>query len=145
MIKIDFSVVVNRPPAAVFEYLTDPANLPQWQSGVTEARLVSDGPMGVGSRMTDVRSMLGRKMESTVEVTEYEPPKLFSLKSITGPVQFQVRHTLEPSDGGTKLTFAGQGEPGGFFKLAEPVVARTVERRFKADLETLKDMLESSA
>jgi len=35
-----------------------------------------------------------------------------------------------------------EGEPGGFFKLAEPIVARASERQLKGDFETLKDLLE---
>jgi hypothetical protein len=37
----------------------------------------------------------------------------------------------------------GEGEPGGFFKLAEPLVARQAERQFKGDFETLKELLEA--
>jgi hypothetical protein len=51
--------------------------------------------------------------------------------------------TLEPGGGGTRLTFRGEGEPGGFFKLAEPIVGRKAERQFRSDFETLKDLLEA--
>lgn len=64
---------------------------------------------------------------------------------LSGPVPFSVQHMLEPRDGGTRLTFVGEGEPGGFFKLAEAIVARTAERQFKSDFETLKDVLEVRA
>jgi hypothetical protein len=90
-----------------------------------------------------VRKFLGRKFESTLEVTEYEPPRRFAFKVVSGPVPFRVEHTFEPADGGTKLSVAGEGEPGGFFKLAEPLVIRAVERQTKSDFETLKDLLES--
>jgi hypothetical protein len=32
---------------------------------------------------------------------------------------------------------------GGFFRLAEPLVGRALRRQMQADMETLKDMLES--
>jgi hypothetical protein len=64
---------------------------------------------------------------------------------VSGPVPFSVTQVLEPRDDGTRLSFVGEGEPGGFFKLAEPVVARVAERQFKNDFETMKDILESSA
>ncbi len=145
MVKIEFSLAVERPPEEVFEYLTDPEHLPEWQAGVIEARKESESPMGVGTQMRDVRTFLGRKMESTVEVTAYDPPTTFGLKVLSGPVPFSVMHTLESTNGGTRITFAGEAEPGGFFKLAEPIVARTAERRFKTDFETLKDLLEARA
>jgi len=145
MVRIEFSLVVERPAEEVFAYLTDPERLPEWQAGVLEARKESSEPMGVGTRMQDVRTFLGRKIDSTVEVTAYDPPKVFGLKTVTGPVPFEITHTLEAANGGTRITFRGEGEPGGFFKLAEPIVARTAERRFKTDFETLKELVEAGA
>ncbi len=141
MVRFELTVDVRRPPSEVFAYLTDMANLPQWQSSAIEAS--TDGPMGVGTHVTEVRKFLGRRMESTLEVTEYEPDSEFSLKTLSGPVPFEVHHTLRAENGGTKLTFVGEGEPGGFFKLAEPLVAKQAERQFKGDFETLKDLLEA--
>jgi len=45
----------------------------------------------------------------------------------------------------TRLSSVKEGAPGGFFKLAEPVVARTAERQFKGDFATFKDVLEARA
>jgi len=36
-----------------------------------------------------------------------------------------------------------EGEPGGFFRLAKPLIQRAANRQFRANLETLKDMLEA--
>jgi uncharacterized protein YndB with AHSA1/START domain len=37
VIRIEFSIDVDRPPSEVFAYLTDAENLPQWQSSAVEA------------------------------------------------------------------------------------------------------------
>ena len=143
MIRIEFSVDVNRPPSEVFAYITDADRLPEWQSGAVEAQWL--GEKARGARIREVRKFLGRRMETELEVTEYEPDRRFDLRAVSGPVPFAVTQTLEPRDDGTRLSFVGEGEPGGFFKLAEPVVARVAERQFKNDFETMKDILESSA
>jgi hypothetical protein len=36
-----------------------------------------------------------------------------------------------------------EGEPGGFFKLADPLIERALKRQIRADLETLKDLLKA--
>jgi uncharacterized protein YndB with AHSA1/START domain len=141
VVRIEFSIDVDRPPSDVFAYLTDAESLPQWQSSAVEAHW--EGEKARGAHVKEVRKFLGRRMESDLEVTEYEPDRRFALKVLSGPVPFSVQHTLEPRNGGTRLTFVGEGEPGGFFKLAEPIVARTAERQFKSDFETLKDVLEA--
>ena len=43
---------------------------------------------------------------------------------------------------GTKVTFTLQGEAGGFFKLAEPIVTRSTQRQWETNLANLKDLLE---
>jgi uncharacterized protein YndB with AHSA1/START domain len=141
--RIEFTTDVNRPVEEVFSYLTDPANLPEWQSGATEARLEGSGPVAVGSRMVEVRKFLGKRIESTLEVTEYEPNRRFAFRVVSGPVPFRVDHTFESVDGRTRIHVAGEGEPGGFFRLAEPLVIKAVERETKKDFETLKDLLEA--
>jgi uncharacterized protein YndB with AHSA1/START domain len=143
LIRIEFSTDIARPPSEVFTYLTDAESLPEWQSSAVEAHW--EGEKTRGSHIKEVRKFLGRRMDSELEVTEYEPDRRFALKVLSGPVPFSVQHTLEPRDGGTRLTFVGEGEPGGFFKLAEPIVGRTAERQFKSDFETLKDVLEARA
>jgi uncharacterized protein YndB with AHSA1/START domain len=143
MIRVEHSLVIERPPAEVFSYSTDPAKLPDWQSTALEAR--SDGPMQKGAHLTEVRKFLGRRMESKVEVTAYEPDRRFALKVLSGPVPFTVEQTLEPTDGGTRVHLVLEGEPGGFFKLAEPLVERAVRRQMQADFDQLKDILEAQS
>ena len=141
MVRVDAEVVINRPASEVFSYLTDPEKAPEWQSSLIEAR--AEGPMQVGTKVTEVRKFLGRRMESTLEVTEYEPDRKFSLRILSGPVPFEAEHTLESEDGRTRLKWVGTGEPGGCFKLAEPLVARQAQRQFRGDFETLKELLEA--
>ena len=141
MVRVDSEVVINRPASEVFSYLTDPEKAPEWQSSLIEAH--AEGPMRVGTKVSEIRKFLGRRMESTLEVTEYEPDRKFSMRILSGPVPFEVEHTLETEDGRTRLRWVGTGEPGGFFKLAEPLVARQARRQFRGDFETLMDLLEA--
>src|SRR5262249_57897359 len=87
--------------------LTDVANLPAWQTGVKSATL-HDG------RIEESRSLLGRELNTTLEIVEQEEPHLFTLRALDGPVSFTVRHELEPTDGGTRLTVTADGDVSGF-------------------------------
>jgi uncharacterized membrane protein len=141
MIKIEHSVVVNRPVDEVFAYATDPANLPEWQTSALEARV--DGQMQPGATGAIVRKFLGRRMESNVRFDEYEPSSRFGVQSTSGPVTFRVRQTYEQEGEGTRINVTMEGEPGGFFKLAEPLVGRAIRREMESNFATLKDLLES--
>jgi uncharacterized protein YndB with AHSA1/START domain len=142
MIKVEASTVIQKPVAEVFSYTNDPAKNKNWQEGLVDSKITSPGPMGVGTQMTDVRKFLGRDMDSKLEVTAYEPNKRISLKTVSGPIKFEITQLYEPTDGGTKLTMIGEGEPGGLFKLAEGAVKKQFETQLQGDLGRLKKVME---
>jgi hypothetical protein len=141
---IDHKLTIRASPAVVFEYLTDPEKATIWQSSLLEARLEPDEPMRQGTRITEVRKLLGRRLESVVEVTELERERRFAGRLSSGPVPFEFRYTLEESNGGTRLDFHMEGEPGGFFRLAEPLVVRRVKQQQESDFATLKELAEAA-
>jgi carbon monoxide dehydrogenase subunit G len=140
---MEHSVHIDRPPADVFSYLTDVEKLPEWQSSAVEAS--AEGELRVGARIREIRNFLGRRAESTLEVTEYEPGRKYSLRVVSGPLSFEIRHELSPADGGTRLDWAAQADTSRFPKLAVRMMAGTAERQFKGDLERLKRVLEGNA
>ena len=142
MYSFERSVTINRSQQEVFDYATNPANDALWQSGVESSEWTSDGPPGVGSINKVVRNFMGRKIASEVEMTAWDPPNQTGGKTIGGPVPMEVTTKYEANGGGTRLTLSGQAEFGGFFKLAEGLVGKQVEKQIEADLAALKKLLE---
>jgi uncharacterized protein YndB with AHSA1/START domain len=145
MMNIEKSVVINRPVEEVFAYVAKGDNWSEWATELVESRETSEGPVGVGTTYTHVAQMLGRRIENGYEVTEYEPNRKFSMKSTSGPVPADVSLTVDSADGGARLDLNVHAEVGGFFKLAEPVIARMMDRQQDANLANLKDLLEAQA
>lgn len=143
MIKVEHSLEIKRPVADVFSFITDPVNEPKWQEGVVSAGLTSAGPLGVGSEASETRKFMGRDMVSKLKVTAYEPNKKFTFKVTEGPVPFEMSQTFESTSDGTKISLVIEGEPGGFFKLAEGMVKKQLETQIAADFDRAKKMLES--
>ena len=142
--KIEFSIDIARPVAEVFAYVTDPANLPEWQPTTLEVRMEGDGPMGVGTRMTEVRrGPFGRRIESLVEVSEYEPDRRFSLRIVDGPLPVDGAHTFEATPDGARIDFVAEGSTHGALRLAEPLLRRVLARQFRSYYERLKQVLEA--
>jgi uncharacterized protein YndB with AHSA1/START domain len=142
VIEVEHTLEIDRPAEEVFEYLTDVSRLPEWQSSAASAEL--DGKLREGARIREVRTFMGRRAASTLEVTEYEPPSRFSLRVVDGPIRYSVEHALEALDGRTLVTFVGRGEPRGVPRLMQGAVRRAVERQFVKDLEAFKRNLESA-
>lgn len=145
MMKIEHSVVIDRPIEEVFAYLTRPENTPKWQSGMLESRQTSEGAMGVGTIFTEVRQMMGRPMDQTMEVTAYEPNKKWSFKSIKATVPHEAHLAFESVEGGTRINLTSLGRPKGLLRLAAPIINRQLKKEFVADFENLKRLLERQA
>jgi uncharacterized membrane protein len=145
MAKAEVSTTINRPVEDVFAVLSDPETTPTWSSSSLESKKTSEGPIGVGTTSRSVTKILGRRLESEEEMTEFEPNRRFATRSTSGPIPFRSTVTFERVDGGTRVNATIEAEPGGFFKLAEPLVVRMAERQFQADLDNLKDLMEAGA
>lgn len=131
--RAELTVEIARTPDEVYAYLTDVANLAQWQSGVKAAELE-------GNRIVERRSFLGRELHTTLEILEQEAPRLFTLKALDAPVAFTVRHELAAAQGGgTQLTVVAEGDVPGF---ASGLVAQRAKRQFSKDFARLKQILE---
>jgi uncharacterized membrane protein len=141
VIEVEHTVEIDRPAEEVFEYLTDVSRLPEWQSSAESAEL--EGELGNGALVREVRTFMGRRAASTLEVTEYEPPRRFSLRVVDGPIRYSVEHDVEELDGRTRVRFVGRGETRGIPRLMQGTVRRAVERQFVKDLEAFKRTLES--
>jgi carbon monoxide dehydrogenase subunit G len=141
VIRIELTVEIGRTPGDVFDLLSDVERLPEWQTSAVEAH--TDGPLAQGSRITEKRRLLGREVDSELEVVAYEPPKRLILRSLGGPVKFTVDHELATQGAGTRLTLVAEAEPGGLMRLTGPMIARTAEQQFRQDFDRLKELLES--
>jgi carbon monoxide dehydrogenase subunit G len=131
--RAELTIEIARTPEEVFAYLTDPGNVPAWQSGVRSATL-RDG------RIEETRSLFGREYHTALEIVEREEPRLFTLRALNSPVPFTVRHELEPSGEGTHLTVTAEATTHGF---ASGLLRRRAEKQFRKDFERLKAILES--
>jgi uncharacterized membrane protein len=142
MIKVEKSVVINKPAEEIFAFVSAEGNYTKWQSGVEEVIEGADRNT-VGSLFTEVRKFMGQEMRTTLELTEFVPNSRWAAKVVKGPVPYEVLMTYEPVSGGTKVTTCVEGEPKGFFKLAEGMVKSQLEKSLEEDGLKLKELLEA--
>lgn len=145
MAKFEINLVINRPIEEVFAFISNPENLPRWRTGTLDIKRNSSGPFGMGSVVSGRFTFLGRPFDGDLEIIAYEPHEKYGTKMVGGPFPLEARYALEPTANGTQLTMVVEGTPGGFFKLAEPLVVSLAKRSYEADLNNLKEMLEAQA
>jgi uncharacterized protein YndB with AHSA1/START domain len=141
--RVEESIKIDRPVEEVFSYVANPENLPEWSGLAIEVK-DAPVPLGEGDTFSVVGKFLGRRFETPFELTSYEPNRHYTHRARGGPIPDQDwTYTYEEVSGGTRLTRTVEGEPGGFFKLAEPLIERALKRQVRTDMETLKDLLEA--
>ena len=145
MPRVEASIAINRPVAEVFAFVTNFANATQWQPGIIEARVTSNGPVGVGTTFTWVQQIVGQKMDTSGQVTACNPPNEYQWKSTAGPFPLSGGVKFRAEGNSTVLTQYADAEPGGFFKLAEGLLMKQVQGQFEQGLKKLKQVLEAGA
>jgi len=142
MLKVEKSVIIKKPVVEVFAYVQNNENYTKWQNGVISMH-IDEGPDNVvGSRYTETRKLIGQEMKTTLEITAFIENVKWAAKVVKGPVPYEVSMTYTAVPEGTKITTVVEGEPKGFFKLAEGLVVSSLEKNLEEDQNHLKAILE---
>ncbi|TVQ85498.1 MAG: polyketide cyclase [Chromatiaceae bacterium] len=131
MVKAQASIEIHRPPRAVYTFIAEDfeRNYPRWSPEVKELRILSKGPLRVGSFGRQIRVDQGRRSDSTFRITRMMPPGevpaaaatvspngaragigtrvapgRLTVESTSAPL-FLVDYRLEPTADHTRLTF----------------------------------------
>lgn len=145
---IDFTIEtqIERPPSEVFAYAIDPDKLPDWQTNTISATQEGNGPIRLGSRLREVHAgPRGKRINSLVEVSEFERNHIFALKMIEGSLPIDARIVFEPTEKGTLVAFTVSGQLRGPMRLAQPFLNRAFKRQFEEHCANLKRLLEGSS
>lgn len=142
MFTLEVSIEVARNPAEVFAFLSEFTNDAKWQGELVRVEKTSDGPVGMGSKGVYVSKFLGKEMKNDVEVTIFDAPHRFGLKTTSGPIQFETISILEAAGSGTRIKMTATAEAGGFFKMAEGLVKKEAEKTMALGAQKLKEILE---
>jgi uncharacterized membrane protein len=144
--RVERSATIDQPVDRVFEYVSIPVNDPTWVPASLRHEMLSPAPMRVGSITEEDVWFLGRRMRYAWEITHYEPPTAFALRSISGSIPASICVLLESLDGArTKVILVGEVHLRGIHKPMELVMRWVARRQFGTQLCTLKNLLESEA
>ena len=144
MVEASTSIEIERPADEVFAFVSEFPNNPRWQRGQRSCRWTSDPPLRVGSTYDQHARFLGRDMVNAFRVVELEPGRSVTFTSESGTFPLTITRTVEPLGAGrSRFTEHVRGEPGGFFRIAEPLLRPLVKATIKRDFPRLKALLEA--
>jgi hypothetical protein len=137
-------VEIERPRAEVAAFASEPDNATRWYRNIEAAAWETAPPLAVGSRFRFRARFLGRTLEYTYEVVEHAPSERLVMAMTSGPFAMETTYGWSDTDRGTRMTLRNRGEPEGFMKMVEGVVAAAMRRANRGDLARLKRLLEAT-
>src|ERR671914_2465989 len=142
--RVERSATIDQLVDRVFDQVSTPDNDPTWVPASLRHEMLSPAPMRVGSITEEDVWFLGRRMRYAWEITQYEPPTAFALRSISGPIPATIRVLLESLGGArARVILVGEVRLRGVYKPMELVMRWVAQRQFGTQLRKLKNLLES--
>jgi uncharacterized protein YndB with AHSA1/START domain len=139
MTLIRSTTLISRPIEEVFDFAVDSRNEFKWNPKVRMMTKLTDGPIGLGTRMA-AKWTMSRRIE--LEYTEYERPYRWTWAN-GGPIAVTVTVTLFEEAGGTRLRTVFDAHAHGPARLFFPVFVRIMRKAEARNMGYLKACLES--
>jgi uncharacterized membrane protein len=139
--ELNGTTIIKRPVDVVFAYVSDVSNDATWRASVDESGWRSTEPMAPGS----IGYTRAGSQEIEWKVLTVIPNERIEWELLNGPFKGRGGYLLLPVEGGTQFTLLADIEPTGLYKLLGPLFNRIGRRQNQADVEKLREVLESTA
>ena len=146
---LEVSVDIAAPQAEVFAAAADVSRWAERVSAITKVEMLTDGPIGEGTRFRETRKMFGKEASEEMEFREFDPPNGYVLVAESHGSRYRSGHRFAPADaaGATRVTMFFEAEPLTFFAkvmsvLLKPMMKMMIKQCGK-DLEDLKASIEA--
>ncbi len=138
---VENTVVIERSPASVFAFVTDPRQEPAWNPQLLEVDQLTDGPVGVDTRF---RMRFGSGVgDSTVTYTAFDPPHRWASTSTSRRLDVRFEGTIHPAGPGSRLVVRTRLLPHGPLRPLAPLLRRYLHWAWNRNLAAIKAELEN--
>jgi uncharacterized protein YndB with AHSA1/START domain len=121
---VEHSIIIRRPPATVFQFISDYERDPQWRSEVRTMTFQDEGPTRVGRRVLEQSLVFGQRLETLTEVAEYVQDERIVSITISGATPVTAYRSVTPLEAGTRFLYRLDVDvsKAWFFRVLSPVI-----------------------
>lgn len=134
-------------PARVFAALADLRGAPGRLQGIKKLEVLTDGPIGKGTRFRETRVMFGREATETMEITAFDPPRAYTVSCENHGCAYLTHIRCTPAGNGTEVEMEFSARPTGLIaKLMAPLAVLmmgSIRTCLEKDLEDIRVHVEN--
>jgi uncharacterized protein YndB with AHSA1/START domain len=142
MAILSSTTTINQPVEKVFAFIVSIENHKAWQPTLLDAKVTPAGPIGVGSIYVYTTDVMGRRMETKMQVSQFEPNRKWAFKTVGVPQSTETIYLFEADGNGTKLTITMDVPPGAYPAAAEAMIKQQMQKSLEDQGKQLKQILE---
>jgi carbon monoxide dehydrogenase subunit G len=140
---------IDRSADEVFAALSNFSAAADMISGITKTEMLTEGPVGMGTRFRETRVMFGREATEEMEVTAFEVPHRYVLGGENHGCRYASEFLLTPKGGGTEVSMSFEATPLTLVAKIMSVLMRpmmkSMAKHCMQDLKDVKTFVEGGA
>lgn len=149
MATFSMSEHVTAPREVVFDVAADFHNAADNIQGIESLEVLTDGPIGVGTRFRETRVMMGKSATEEMEISVFDPPHSYTVETESCGCHFRCEYRFVGDISGTNVRLTMESSALTLLaKLMSPLSALMMgpmKKCIAADLADLKSVAESKA
>ncbi|MDE3722700.1 SRPBCC family protein [Nocardiopsis sp. N85] len=143
-IAVRSSVAVHAPAEFVWDFLRVYDNDPTWRSGLEKMTQSPPGPVRDGARVEETLRVLGRVVESLVEVSDVREGHSFTWRVVEGAIAEGSRSVTPTGADSCRVDIVKRVTLTGGDRLLRPLLAVVIARTERGDAQRAKRTLEEA-
>ncbi|MEL7058978.1 MAG: SRPBCC family protein [Acidobacteriota bacterium] len=147
--KLEIERRIEAPPSLVFDVASDFRRATENLSAVESLELLTEGPIGVGTRFRETRIMFGKEATEEMEITAFDPPRSYTVECRSHGTHYVSQFRVEPDGTGTRYRLIFDARPQSLVaKLMTPLAVLmrgTLEKALRVDFEDVARVSEARA
>ncbi len=150
MASVQTGVSIDAPRDRVFALFTDVHNLSDRISGIIRNEVLTEGPVGEGTRFRETRKMMGKEHTEEMWFTGFVPNESYCVEAESCGAHYMTTFLFSDENGGTRVDVSFDATPQTFFaKIMYAATARmmmkTCAKLFQRDMQELKTVAEGAS
>jgi hypothetical protein len=139
---------IHEPVGKVFATFTNLREAAHHVNGIKKLEVLTDGPIGVGTKFRETRVMFKRESTEEMEITSFEPNQSYSVGCHSCGVEFNTTFRFVPKGDSTEVQMNMNCKPVSLFaKIVSPLtslmVGPTMKKCLNSDLDDLARVAEA--